>query len=171
MSRTGRWVYVEDVWCVIILINNSLITKMFWSVVSRPFNRHDNKHVEASGPRTSTIRCFARLWWCGGVGGDVVVWWCFCGGGVVNTPGPRNRIFRCFAPLWWCGGVVVWWCVVILVNNSLIPKMLWSVVSRSFNRHVTNSPMCICGRCVMCDNSHQQLADNKDVLVRGITTL
>ena len=29
--------------------------------------------------------------------------------------------------------------------------------------------MCICVRCVMCDNFRQQLADNKDVLVRATT--
>ena len=42
-----------------------------------------------------------------------------------------------------------------------------SVTSGARDVHVE---MCICQRCVMCDNSRQQLADNKDVLVGGITT-
>ena len=37
---------------MVILINNSLITKMFWSVVSRPFHRHDNKDVLVRGITT-----------------------------------------------------------------------------------------------------------------------
>ena len=39
---------------MVILFNNSLITKMFCSVVSRPFNRHENKH--SSGP------CYHHVW-------------------------------------------------------------------------------------------------------------
>ena len=101
------------------------------------------------------------MWWCGWWCGDVVVWWC---GGVfvvvVWWCQHPARELACFGVLHLCGGVVVWWfggvwdvymlnkdvlvrvwCVVILVNNSLIPKMPWSVVSRPFNRHVTNSPI------------------------------
>ena len=109
-----------------------------------------------------------------------MVWRCFCGGGVVvSTSGPRTRMFRCFAPLWWCGGVVVWWCLrCVYVEQRCSGRCVMCGTSRQqladtkdalvrgittlYNRHVTNWPM---------GNSHQQLADNKDVLVRGITTL
>ena len=113
-SRTRRCVYVEDVWCAIILINNSLITKMFWSVVSRPFNRHDNKHVEASGPRTSTIRCFARLWWCGDVA--VFLWW-WCGGVNIQPENSHFSVFCTFVVVWWFGAV---WHVYMLNKDVLV---------------------------------------------------
>ena len=67
--------------------------------------------VSTSGPRTPTVRCFAKLWWCGG--GDVVVvmWSCFCGG--VFCGGVFVAVVWCF-----CG------CVFVVVRlRSLITKM------------------------------------------------
>ena len=61
--------------------------------------------------------------------------------------------------------------IFVLVGVRQHPgQELMFIFRNNLTRHVTNSPMCICWRCVMCDNSHQQLADNKDVLVRGLTT-
>ena len=48
--------------------------------------------------------------------------------------------------------MVVWWCLRSVMLRCAVE-------------------MCICVRCVMCGNSRQQLADTKDALVRGITTL
>ena len=109
-------------------VTNSPITNMFRSVVSRPFLRHARNRrcfcvgvvvffvvVSTSGPRTPTVRCFARLWWCGG--GDVVVflWWCF---------------------LWWCffgGGVVfLWLCFCGGASSFVDHQDVLSVVSRPF---------------------------------------
>ena len=77
------------------------------------------------------------------------MWWC---GGVFvvvvwccQHPARELAFFRV---LHLCGGVVVWWCL----------------------RCVYVEQRCS-GRCVMCGNSRQQLADTKDALVRGITTL
>ena len=79
----------------------------------------------------------------------MVVWWC---GGVfvvvVWWCQHPARELACFGVLHLCGGVVVWWCL----------------------RCVYVEQRCS-GPCVMCGNSRQQLADTKDALVRGITTL
>ena len=89
------------------------------------------------------------MWWCGGLF-VVVVWWC-------QHPA-RELTF--FGVLQDCGDVVVWWCFCGGVVVSLLSDVLRCAVE-----------MCICVRCVMCGNSRQQLADTKDALVRGITTL
>ena len=54
----------------------------------------------------------------------------------------------------------LWWCFCGGVVMSSLSDVLRCVVE-----------MCICVRCEMCGSSRQQLADTKDALVRGITTL
>ena len=94
----------------------------------------------------------------------VVVWWCQHPARELVLVGVSQD----------CGGVGVlvflWWCQHPARELVLFGVLqdCGDVVVRWCGGAVE---MCICVRCVMCDNSHQELADDKDVLVRGITTL
>ena len=130
------------------------------------------------------------LWWC---------FWCFCG--AVSTSGPRTRTCRCFARLWWCfwcfcGGVsgvfvvvVQWWqhpareLVLFGVLQDcgfglavfVVVFLKWSggvfVVVVQWCQHLVFLWWWCGGVNIRPENSCFSVFCNKDVLVRGITTL
>ena len=156
--------------------------------------------MSTSGPRTRTFRCFARLWCCLGVFGVflvvstsgvnirpknsyfsvfckiVVLSWCFwCFSGGVNIR-PENSYFSVF-----CKIVVLSWCFWCFSGGVNIrcqhPARELVLVSTSGPR--TRTFRCfarlwcclgVFGVFVVVSTSGRQLADNKDVLVRDITT-
>ena len=67
--------------------------------------------IVVSGARTTTFRCFVRLWF----RRDVFV--------MLPTSGPRTRTFRCFVRLWFCPGVfaVVFGVILVLFGCQQHP--------------------------------------------------